>query len=323
MAAALATLLVTLPVAGISAKGEVLPLASDTRSGWTKFQGNPVLGGSYGTCFDVSVLRENGNYRMWFSWRPRHSIALVTSRDGRHWSSPPQIVFGPRPGSGWEEEVNRPSILKRGKRYYMWYTGQAQAHSFIGCAVSPDGIEWKRQNERPVLSPEQPREKVAVMCPDVLWDSKMGRFRMWYSGGGQYEPDAIGYASSPDGIIWTRDTRNPIFTANPSQAWEAEKVTACHVVQMSGWHLMFYIGFRDRDHAQIGLARSRDGITGWERHPANPVIRPGAKSWDSDACYKPYATYDGAEWLLWYNGRQGGIEQIGLAIHPGGDLGFR
>ena len=44
---------------------------------------------------------------------------------------------------------------------------------------------------------------------------------------------------------------------------------------------MFYIGFRDRDHAQIGLARSKDGITGWERHPANPIIRPGVGKWDA------------------------------------------
>ena len=27
---------------------------------------------------------------------------------------------------------------------------------------------------------------------------------MWYSGGEQYEPDAIGYATSKDGIDWTK-----------------------------------------------------------------------------------------------------------------------
>ncbi len=27
-------------------------------------------------------------------------------------------------------------------------------------------------------------------------------------------------------------------------------------------------------------------------------------------------------WMLWYNGRRGGFEQTGLAIHPGCDLGF-
>ena len=83
-----------------------------------------------------------------------------------------------------------------------------------------------------------------------------------------------------------------------------------------------YIGFRDRDHAQIGLARSRDGITGWERHPANPILRPGAGKWDADAVYKPFAVRDGTRWLLWYNGRRGGVEQIGVAIHDGEDLGF-
>jgi hypothetical protein len=85
---------------------------------------------------------------------------------------------------------------------------------------------------------------------------------------------------------------------------------------------MFYIGFRDEPHAQIGLARSRDGVTGWQRHPANPIIRTGKDQWDHDAVYKPYAIFDGRRWLLWYNGRKGGVEQIGLAVHEGEDLGF-
>jgi predicted GH43/DUF377 family glycosyl hydrolase len=85
---------------------------------------------------------------------------------------------------------------------------------------------------------------------------------------------------------------------------------------------MFYIGFRDTDHAQIGIARSKDGIAGWERLGANPIIRPGENQWDHDACYKPFAILDGGRWLLWYNGRRGGIEQIGLAIREGEDLGF-
>ena len=32
--------------------------------------------------------------------------------------------------------------------------------------------------------------------------------------------------------------------------------------------------------------------------------------------------YDGEKWLLWYNGRQGAVEQIGVAVHRGRDLGF-
>ena len=93
-------------------------------------------------------------------------------------------------------------------------------------------------------------------------------------------------------------------------------------MKQGDWHLMFYIGFRDVNHAQIGVARSKDGITGWQRHPANPIIRPGRDRWDHDACYKPYAIFDGRKWLLWYNGRRGGVEQIGVAMHEGEDLGF-
>ena len=44
--------------------------------------------------------------------------------------------------------------------------------------------------------------------------------------------------------------------------------------------------------------------------------------WDQDACYKPYAIFDGTKWLLWYNGRHGELEQIGLVTHEGEDLGF-
>jgi predicted GH43/DUF377 family glycosyl hydrolase len=85
---------------------------------------------------------------------------------------------------------------------------------------------------------------------------------------------------------------------------------------------MFYIGFRDVHHAQIGVARSHDGVSHWQRLPANPIVRPDPGQWDHDACYKPCAIFDGSKWLLWYNGRHGSLEQIGLAIHEGRDLGF-
>ncbi len=78
---------------------------------------------------------------------------------------------------------------------------------------------------------------------------------MGYSGGEQYEPNAIGYATSPDGLKWTRQG-NPIFKPDPHNAWEKDRVTACQVLCHGDWHLMFYIGFSDKHHAQIGLARS-------------------------------------------------------------------
>ena len=177
-------------------------------------------------------------------------------------------------------------------------------------------------SDKPVLWSEQAWEKVAVMCPHVLWDERAKLYRMWYSGGEQYEPNAIGYATSGDGLSWTKHADNPVFRPDPNAAWEKHKVTACQVVKVGDWHLMFYIGFRDEHRAQIGIACSRDGISGWERNRDNPIIRPGRDQWDHDACYKPCAIFDGKQWLLWYNGRRGSVEQIGVAMHAGEDLGF-
>ena len=292
-------------------------------AGWTKHEKNPVLGGNLGTCFDVTLLREENTYRMWFSWRPKRSIALVESRDGIEWSAP-QIVLGPNDETDWEDNINRPGVLRRDGVHHMWYTGQARGRSWIGYATSPDGIRWQRRSSQPVLSAEAPWEKVAVMCPHVLWDAEKRLYRMWYSAGEQYEPNSIGYATSPDGLHWTRHQDNPVFAADPARPWEQHKVTACQVIPAAGSYLMFYIGFRDEHRAQIGLARSQDGITDWQRHPANPILFPTDNAWDGDACYKPFAIYDqqSGRWMLWYNGRKGNVEQIGLATHPGIDLGF-
>lgn len=312
------------------ARAEKQP-AMETAAGWVKYSGNPVLGGKLGTCFDVSVLKEGDKYRMWFSWRPEKSIALVESIDGIAWSKP-RIVLGPNEKTGWEEEINRPVVIKNGDRYEMFYTGQARGKSWIGYATSKDGIAWRRESERPVLSAEQPWEKVAVMCPHVIYDLRAKEYRMWYSGGEQGEPNAIGYAVSKDGVHWSKHQDNPIFRPDPASAWERNRVTACQVIpqgdlpvlggRSSAGFLMFYIGFRDENHAQIGIARSEDGITGWKRHPANPIVRNGLGKWDHDAAYKPYAIFDGQKWRLWYNGRRGSVEQIGLAIHEGSELGF-
>ncbi len=293
----------------------------ETSGGWRKYQGNPIIGGQYGTVFDIAVLRDGNRYRMWGSWRPKKSLALFESADGIHWSEP-EIVFGPNPASKWEDDINRPAVVKRADGYHLWYTGQANGHSSIGYATSLDGKVWKRMSAQPVLSADQPWEKAAVMCPHVIWDAQMKLFRMWYSAGEQYEPNAIGYATSPDGLHWTKRPGGPVFGPGKDKVFDQARVTGCAVVPHGGWYYMFYIGFRDIDHAQIGIARSRDGITGWERHPDNPIIRPGQDSWDHDACYKPYAIFDGKQWLLWYNGRHGNFEQIGLALHEGEDLGF-
>jgi len=293
-----------------------------SEGGWIKYDGNPLIGGGkLGTVFDIAVLHEAGKYRMWGSWRPKGSLALFESKDGIHWSDP-TVVLSPNPATDWEANINRPSVLHRADGYHLWYTGQARGKSWIGYATSPNGLVWTRRSDKPVLSPELPWEKTSLMCPNVLWDERAKLFQMWYSGGDQYEPDAIGYATSPDGLTWTKHPDNPVLKPDPRNVYEQYKVAGAQVLHWKDWYYAVYIGYRDMDHAQISMARSRDGLTNWERHPRNPVIRPGQDDFEQDACYKPYMIFDGKQWVLWYNGRHGSLEQIALALHAGEDLGF-
>lgn len=292
--------------------------------GWGKFVDNPVIGSEdTGTVFDVSVLHENGVFKMWTSWRDNGGIGYTESTDGIHWKDQ-VVVLAPNPASKWENEVNRPNVLRREDgSYHMWYTGQTADHLRIGYATSRDGIHWQRHSDKPVMIPDKPWEKSVVLGPSVIWDAKQRLYRMWYSGGELVEPDALGYATSPDGSHWTKLKTNPIFGFNPNAAWESDKVAAAHVLQYSdGWYYMFYIGFQDIWTAQIGMARSRDGISDWQRFPGNPIIRMEAGEWDADGVYKPFVIWDGKRWYLWYNGRSKRTESIGLAVHEGDDLGF-
>lgn len=314
------------------------------RGGWRKHAGNPVMGDPGDFRFDNHVLRTNDGYRMYFSWRRHYAIAVSESADGITWTEP-RLVLEPRPETGWEDDVNRPTVIYRDGVHHMWYSGQTAGRTFdsdtwtdvylqastntegrsaIGYAVSADGYTWERR-DTPVLEARAPWEKQSLMCPTVLWDEPSRRYRLWYSGGGWFEPDALGYAESSDGVDWTRPHDRPVFGPEPANLWESARVAGAHVVHDRDWFYLFYIGYEDMFKARIGIARSRDGVSGWERHPANPVLSAGLPgAWDCESIYKPFALLDEDHdrWLMWFNARTGTTERIGLAWHDGRDLGF-
>lgn len=289
---------------------------------WTKYPNNPVIGKDLGTCFDMSVDVRPGRYRMWFSWRPKHGIGYAESADGLHWSVRHEIVLGPDWSEPAEElEVTRPFVLVDGDQLTMWYSAHGRERVVIARAVSEDGLSWQRQGT--VLEPELPWEKASLMCPSVLRDAA-GRYHMWYSGGERYEPDAIGYAVSTDGIRWSRPSDAPVLAPGAPGSWEASRVAGAHVFRHGDWLYAAYIGFaKGYEDSSIGIARSLDGLT-WERHADNPVIvrgKPG--EFDSINVYKPFVHVDGDEWRVWFNGSSpirgedsspdNRIEQIGVA----------
>ncbi len=251
------------------------------------------------------------------STRRNHSLSVAFSEDGIRWSEP-RVTLAPDPASGWEEMVNRNCVLKIDNTYRMWYTGQAHGNSYIGCAESDDGLRFRRVSAAPVVSPEAPFEGESVMNPCVLYEN--GLYRMWYSAGETYEPNVLCYAESADGIAWKKDPRNPVFVRDPEKPYEQDRIGGCQILpHPTLGYLLFYIGYRDINTACICAAYSRDGVTDFHRCKGNPLLSPTPGAWDADACYKPSALYDTEKdlWRIWYNGRAGGTEYIGMAEKRG------
>ena len=279
-----------------------------------KHLSNPIYGDSCtGTIFDVYVTKETERFRMDFSWRRKKALGVSFSPDGYSWDSP-RISLPAVPESPWEADANRNCVLSEGGLWKMWYTGQARGRSCIGYAESPDGLSFTRIREEPVLMPETDFEGESVMNPCVLRIGEV--YRMWYAAGETYEPNVLCCADSPDGIFWTKKEGNPIFTCDPRHVYEQERVGGCQVLPHSELgYLMFYIGYRDINTACICAAASHDGVTEWKRFRGNPLVTPDPGAWDGEACYKPSALFDSGRnlWRIWYNGRRGSEEYIGVA----------
>ena len=281
--------------------------------GFEKFASNPVLyrkdGGSM---FDPFVREADGVFVMCVSNRPNRSLELYTSENGADWTLRCEALRA-IPGT-WEDNLNRGCFLIKDGVWYLYYTGQQNGVSRIGLAKSTDGIRFIREESNPVLIPELSFETAAVMNPCVMYDHDRQLFRMWYAAGENFEPDVLAYAESFDGVSWKKHSK-PVMTADPGAEYKKCKVGACDIIRLDdGRYCMAYITYQNVDVARIGLAYSGDGIQGWIDDKANPILSPEKNRWDANAVYKPTVCVKNGTTWLWYNGRSGERESIGMAI---------
>lgn len=128
-------------------------------------------------------------------------------------------------------------------RWRMWYVsgdrwetrGDGPRHFYnIKYAESADGRAWHRDGR---VCIDFVGDQHAIGRPCVLRDAD--RYRMWYCyRGTQYE---IGYAESPDGLLWERlDDRAGI--ARSHDGWDSEMLAYPYVFDHGGRRYLFYNG---------------------------------------------------------------------------------
>lgn len=295
------------------------PRAASSTWSWTFSPANPVLDivpqspWELSAVFDPCVVRQaDGSLAMWYTTRGSLpsgiALAIDSSGTGEHWQrygTGPVLTPDP-PEAAPANGITRPSLVAVPGGWRIWYSTQSPAGpagvAWIGTAFSREGRYWEKHGA-PVLIARAAWEKRAVQCPNVRYDDASGLFQMWYCGGDAYEPDAVGFATSPDGITWQRYAGNPIF--RPATGWEDYKVGSFQVHRVGDWYYAFYNAFQRAPFvSRVGMARSRDGVTGWERHSANPILSPGSPgSWDARMIYKPTAVWNDQQlrWDVWFN----------------------
>jgi hypothetical protein len=143
----------------------------------------------------------------------------------------------------------------------MWYTCQNPllTHVAICTASSADGKTWTKNTSPVLTSNTTPQEWEAgnLFSPSVIYDGST--YAMWYTSGPVSGIGSkIGYATSTDGIAWTKDANNPILSVGSSGVWDAGGVENQCVVQSQGGYLLYYDGYGPTKTSlnYIGVAQS-------------------------------------------------------------------
>jgi N-acetylneuraminic acid mutarotase/predicted GH43/DUF377 family glycosyl hydrolase len=157
---------------------------------------------------------------------------------------------------------------------------------------------WKRYTNNPVMTgiPGQWDEKYIVPVSVLFYDNI---YHMYYSGQTD-ETYGFGYATSPDGITWTRDANNPIMVSGIEGEWDEGEIVDCHVVRLDTIFHMWYTGRTKNNYLyRIGHATSSDGID-WTKDPDNP-IEEFIEGYPSNTyTFESPVVYDGDLFHLYY-----------------------
>jgi hypothetical protein len=206
----------------------------------------------------------------------------------------PIIPMGPAGSLDDDKTGPRVVIKESATSYKMWYEAvPAPNASTVGYATSTDGKSWTKQGS--VLSPSAPWEGGVngEISPNTIL-IEGGVYKMWYHSFGPDGKRRIGYATSPNGLSWTKNPA-PVLDVGADGAFDDYMVTEPRVFKLeNGSYRMYYGGMRNSERGQYRLmtANSSDGVT-WTR--TNQVLF-GPSLGAGFGIVK-----DDAQWHMWYD----------------------
>jgi predicted GH43/DUF377 family glycosyl hydrolase len=296
------------------------------QTNWTKYTNNPVM-----THTNVitelyaigqpTVIKENDTFKMWYCGAGidhRSRILYAYSIDGINWTKYLGGAYVLNIGSAgqWDSKwLDTPEIVQTPTGYNLYYFGDTtdtpnHYTAAIGLATSNNGVNWTKYSGNPVLSKGDSLSWEAkwIESPAVLYDN--GMYKMWYTGVGRDWRIKIGYATSPDGVTWTKYAFNPVLSTGSSGSWDDMWVAVPAVIKHNNRYELWYSALSEADLTngrydtiRIGFAFSDDGIN-WTKYSGNPVLStltpPYNPAVDSNGPWAPDVVFDGSGYRMWY-----------------------
>lgn len=249
-------------------------------------------GDSCGNIYAPDIIFDDGIYKMWYGGQSssgHDSIHFATSADCVTW-----VKHGTVIPTGVNNHVNDPSVVKVNGTYYMYYSVAPVAElDEIWLATSNNSISWTIHGQ--VIGPAATGwDSLKVGRPTVLHEG--GVFKMWFDGSeedpanpGQIKPGSgrhVGYATSANGVTWTKWPGNPIF--NHSGAIDVEHLDGKYVVvEESGTGIWWRTGTNETSFDSTSHVLFRNVNTTFDAHGhVTPFIMVEGGKW--------VATYTGA-----------------------------
>jgi len=143
-----------------------------------------------------------------------------------------------------------------------------------GGAHPPTDDSWVRVGGNPVMSPTG-WEGAWILEPTVLYEA--GTFKMIYTGasGSPWTASQFGYATSTDGIAWTREPSNPVF--GRGEGGESGPVFQPTLFKVGSTYRLYY-----RSPTNYLCYATSTDLINWTRVATNIISNPdGQSQWNN------------------------------------------
>src|SRR2546427_9338725 len=149
-------------------------------------------------------------------------------------------------------------------------------------------------------------DSAEVGGPTIILDG--GIYKMWYFGDAGGGNGQVGYATSPDGLTWTKQG----LVMSPSLPGDSSSIAYQEVLKIGTEYKMWYAG-RDGSpdagsHYRIFFANSTDGIA-WSKHGLVLDVGPPGSGEDF-YLYSPTVVYEAGLYRMWYSGQATGTPRV-------------